>query len=232
MIKIKESVEKYWVCTTCDFIYPGEQPPTKCPKCGQISKKVKYMKIGEDKKRVKDVLFSLLDLLEKNGFTTCLFGGALLGIIRNNDFIDYDGDLDIFVIGEHFYKRDILLRLKADLEQNNLRIRYNYRNLVLGIEHKVETDTTVSLLETDIISLIKKEDFYCHENSVGRHKFPHYFFDELDTIEFLGRKCNVPHNPEEFLTYQYGDNWRTPIPNEKGKLNHVDQNHQELKETE
>lgn len=25
--------EREWICTVCDYIYVGEQPPEKCPKC-------------------------------------------------------------------------------------------------------------------------------------------------------------------------------------------------------
>lgn len=30
--------EREWVCTVCDYIYVGEQPPEKCPKCNAPKK--------------------------------------------------------------------------------------------------------------------------------------------------------------------------------------------------
>ena len=39
---------------------------------------------------------------------------------------------------------------------------------------------------------------------------PSKFLNNFSTIEFFGRKFNCPNNPEEYLTFAYGD-WKTPL---------------------
>jgi len=35
--------KKRWICTVCGYVYTGDNPPEKCPTCGQPSEKFKEM---------------------------------------------------------------------------------------------------------------------------------------------------------------------------------------------
>lgn len=37
-------MQKKWICTVCGYIYVGENPPAKCPQCGQPAEKFKELK--------------------------------------------------------------------------------------------------------------------------------------------------------------------------------------------
>jgi len=42
---------------------------------------------------------------------------------------------------------------------------------------------------------------------------PARYFDEFSTVEFCGKRFNVPINPEEYLTFRYGSDWKIPKRN-------------------
>ena len=41
---------------------------------------------------------------------------------------------------------------------------------------------------------------------------PDGFFEELDEIDWLGGRLKVPREPERYLAYRYGDDWRAKKP--------------------
>ena len=42
------------------------------------------------------------------------------------------------------------------------------------------------------------------------YQYPARFFDKIEKFEFLGEKYFVPSPPQEYLTYQYGEDWHVP----------------------
>ena len=50
-------------------------------------------------------------------------------------------------------------------------------------------------------------------------KIPAHYFDSFDTIEFQERLFSIPANPEKYLAFRYGDDWRTPKPDWTAKNN-------------
>ncbi len=34
---------KKWICTVCGFVYEGDNPPDKCPQCGDPAEKFKEL---------------------------------------------------------------------------------------------------------------------------------------------------------------------------------------------
>jgi len=43
-----------------------------------------------------------------------------------------------------------------------------------------------------------------------RWKMPFKFYNELSTIKFYGMDFKIPSPVEEYLTYRYGEDWKTP----------------------
>ena len=78
------------------------------------------------------------------------------------------------------------------------------------IDDKVITTPVFSLArankDTDPKDYSKIKDVY------WRREFsvPSKFLNNFSTIDFFGRKFNCPNNPEEYLTFAYGD-WQTPL---------------------
>ena len=122
--------------------------------------------------------------------------GTLLGIVRDNDFIAWDEDVDIVILAEEEEKfRNILWDLKK--KDFNL-IRYE-RGGLYSVSRKGEYT-----------------DFYVLKKASGEIRYTldgGYLLEKQikDTIEmdFKGLQLYIPREYDNLLTFYYGD-WRTP----------------------
>lgn len=155
-----------------------------------------------NKNQSKENLFLVADVLDKFKIRYGLIYGTLLGAIRDGDFIDWDEDIDIFVLNED---RVLFLSLLFDLR-------------VLGFE--------VARYSNDLLSLIREDDYidfyFFRKTFLGRacgpDKLPHKFFKALGTISFLGRNFPTIGHQISFLEHAYGQNWATPIKNKPAEV--------------
>ncbi|MEM0379363.1 MAG: hypothetical protein QXR54_01945 [Nanopusillaceae archaeon] len=99
-----------WKCEICGFIYKGENPPEKCPKCGAMREK--FRKLSEEEEK----------LIERSQLTNSLHIQALLlledlldiaeaGIEDNLD----PGCYKIFQEEKNF-AIEMIQKIKAELE--------------------------------------------------------------------------------------------------------------------
>ena len=143
----------------------------------------------------------ILDNLDIEFF---LIGGALLGAIRDGNFIKWDWDVELGVFSENIVEKG------TDVERAFRRQAFFVEMLDLTLENfkinvwKYDTKYTLWGLHDDGEYRKRK-----------RYKFPRSFFAPLDAVEFLGETYNTPSTPKEFLSYFYGD-WRNPrVTNDK-----------------
>lgn len=54
--------------------------------------------------------------------------------------------------------------------------------------------------------LVKNNYKVCKQAVVPKH-----YFENFKTVQFYGRRFNVPFDSEKYLEYKYGKNWRVPI---------------------
>ena len=169
-----------------------------------------------------DVVKTIEDALTESGliyFATC---GTLLGLIRENRLLRNDYDLDYAVLIE---KEEDWIRLEnALIEAGFDKIRH------FTLEGKVTEQT---YRNTDGIEI----DFFGH--FIIDDEICFYSYDKLENVEYpsedswsayilrngkyVGVKkistdvgvVTVPENAEEYLTYNYNDNWRIPDPHFK-----------------
>lgn len=150
----------------------------------------------------RKAFLEMCDVLDSAGVRYFLWGGVLLGAIREKDFIEWDWDIEIGVYTDEVYERRTEL---ADLFKQKgfdvLRVDDSFQNFKIDL-------AKYALPE---VSSYTPCGWYKEDGMWVRNlwKIPSEFLDSLDTIEFLGRTFNCPRNPEKFLEYQYGD-WRTP----------------------
>ena len=150
-------------------------------------------------------LIEVRDILDNMNLTWFLSGGALLGAVRNNDFIKWDWDVGI----DLFYEE-----LK---NSNNFKNKFIAKGFDLVKEDKTINNTKFVFKKYDI----EYELLFWLKKGTKRlrkaWKMPASLFDnEFSFVQIRGEKFKAPKNTESFLEYTYGKNWRKPIrTNEK-----------------
>jgi len=164
---------------------------------------VKNMKIErtiQNKVAIKE-LEAIKTVFDQYNIRFFITHGTCLGAVRDKNFIPYDSDIDIGC-----YKTDIDKTIKA---MKILRDRHAFTITKLSLD-----DESIAILKNNVIIdivLYKHSGAYWQANKHKIFKIPYKFLAELEKIDFLGLKLNVPSNVEAYLEYQYGKEWRTPI---------------------
>lgn len=153
-------------------------------------------------------LVDIKNVLDKYQIPFVLIGGGLLGIIRKGKFISYDYDLDIACFSGTSRKDHWKMRwVKNELEKKGFFIVDTSRC-------RCKTDFFIRNGERiDIFWFEKIDEEWIFNNE---YRYPAYFFDNLEEIDFCGLKLKTPKNPKKFLKYTYGKDWK--IPNQKAHI--------------
>lgn len=142
------------------------------------------------------ILTTLKNHLDEHQIPFFLMYGTLLGAVRDQDFISWDGDVDIAILGrdqdrlfDSFHKMPSL---------NLIRVGHFYCSFAYQDEY------------ADIYTFTEEQDRYSY---CGGEK-PYFdeakdVFDNPSTIKFKNMEFLTVKNPEASLTRWYGD-WRTP----------------------
>jgi len=189
----------------------------------------------------------LLDMLEElipniNG-KWFLSDGALLGLHRDKKLIDYDYDLDIYVLEDttidleltnlkkqKYYTCDKIYNANNIFQYANPWLEYiaykrllpQYKNLnraeiTKQISKLYKTEKIIKEFTSphiDIFTLKKEGDKYIYQD--GLYERMYYLEDEIDNIEeiyYNGIAINIPSKTEVILERLYGDTWNIPDPN-------------------
>lgn len=149
----------------------------------------------------RDVAFDnlklLLDILRNNKVLISPALGTLLGIIRENNFIEWDEDIDLFVLEEDKPK---LLDAFWDLKDVGFDlVRVDRCGLLYSVMRKGEY-IDFYIMEKLSPEVRGSADIFMLE----RH------LTDLMEWDFRGITIMVPKDYEEFLELRYGD-WRKPV---------------------
>lgn len=156
--------------------------------------------MGKNKNTKNDLLFlynSFLSLF--SNFTFIAFYGTLLGIIRDNDFINGDDDLD-FLLDEKDSNNFIL-----QLDENKINYRKLKKNSVSLIQCSFNNIGPID------IYLYFDYDEYIRVPWDGNLLFAKKDIFPLKNIVFYDKKCIIPNESEKILEQIYGDNWKIPL---------------------
>ena len=162
-----------------------------------------------DKVIAKENLFLLKGILDKHNLKFLLSFGTLLGAVREHDFISHDEDIDLIM-----FKRDLpsFLSLLFELRKNGFELaRYESRGF---------------------LSIIRKGeyiDFYffddypedCSLSYCCRDMYSKKLLEDTAEIEFQGAMFQAPRDYEQYLEFNYGSNWKTPIPYVSFKMSKI-----------
>ena len=166
----------------------------------------------------EELLKKIKMALDDNNVFFWLEFGTLLGVYRENNFIEHDLDLDIGVFFEDTYKINGILK-----DYGFVKIK----------EYKVGDDGCLGFEETYKYKGVTVDVFYFHKNEdmmycITFSAFENEYVDNLSLfqvkqisvpfngfskIEFKGTWFNIPQKTEEHLAAHYGVNFM--IPNAK-----------------
>ncbi len=178
-------------------------------KRGVIKFKAHYIYLGVkriNKSVALENLKCVLEILDRYNVKTSPADGTLLGIIRENDFIDWDEDIDLNILSEDMESFKVALWDMLDAGFEILRCeRCNHLYSVCRNNEYI--------------------DFYILEKvspEVRTNMGTDFVLDEhvtnLMEWDFKGINIKIPTNYEKYLELMYG-NWKTPIQYADFELN-------------
>jgi hypothetical protein len=139
---------------------------------------------------------------DQHGVTFFLRQGTCLGAVREGALIPWDDDLDLgSIIGMHGFSEDLIEPVAATLRAGGAYVEVVQEGLY----------TAVKIFKYRI-----RIDWQCYqvvEGTIAHYPgvpFPVRLFEELTPVDFIGDQYLVPSPPDDYLTFKYGPDWRTP----------------------
>ncbi len=152
----------------------------------------------------------IADLMKREITPHVSFGfGSVLGMIRDNNFIPHDDDMDLIIAlpaerGSKF--ATVLARIRQLLLDQNFVVPANHNISHLSTARKgwAGTDIFVGFIDrSERVSWFPS----ARNGLLASDVFP------TRTMQFFGSECPIPRDPLKYLEVTYGPDWRMPIPN-------------------
>ncbi|WP_419569564.1 nucleoside-diphosphate sugar epimerase/dehydratase [Rheinheimera sp.] len=179
------------------------------------------------------LLIGLNAFFDNHQIKACVDSGTLLGLMREGDLLRWDDDIDFAVDDADFERALELLRDPSGLLPGQdlvvwkaTLLKMSGQNVCLNIEFTPKANRGLIPFETSLQrrkSTLGRSELL---SSAGIFYAPEQHFNATETLVFKGWPIRIPAQPEQFLTFMYGD-WKTPKT--QMKLNEYD-NRRELSE--
>lgn len=164
--------------------------------------------------KFEELLLFFDDYLKSIKVDYMLFASTLLGVVRGGRLIDRDMEIDVAMLG-----KDITPELLDKFGSEGL-LKNTFQKALGNCEEKYGLIylTSEARMFRDkgwmAISPMWLKGETCYSTIVGGDcmVLPKdvYYKKNWSTIKYLGRKFNVPPDPEKFLESFYGKDWKTP----------------------
>ncbi len=143
--------------------------------------------------------------------------GTLLGLVRDNDIIQWDDDIDFSAPFEHAGQVEMIVleftQTHRDLADFTIERVTDKRGREVCILLKfTDPQSKLTQFTTSLCYRENADGHSLHMPSLGMWYAPEVHFSQLETIEWQGEKIQVPHQYREYLSFQYGD-WQKPKKN-------------------
>lgn len=170
-------------------------------------------------KERKYFLFKVADILDKNNIEFFLSFGTLLGAIREQNFIEYDNDIDIGFRKNYFSDNSKLWK-KIIRELNEYKITPNVvwdNHSSTSFLYNFNSSNYTDKISMDMYYHQKKDNKYYVNLQGIQYFFKEDFIDTLEKITFLNRDFNIPSTPKKYLAFMYGNNWTKQLKKKASK---------------
>lgn len=157
-----------------------------------------------NKEDAKYLLHNIKKVFDKHGLKFLLNYGTLLGAVREGNFIGHDYDMDIAIFEKD---RELLISLIPELDDLGIIFCRHSKYLIFSFYYKG------AMCDVDIICNARWPLSYRYYCTLGLYH-PKFYVNKSQKLLFMGEEYDVPLNPERYITYLYGKNWRIP---QKGK---------------
>ena len=139
---------------------------------------------------VDKCLFEYQDICDELGIKSCIMYGTCLGFYRDGTYCKGDFDLDVGAL----CSKEKLVELFAKLREKGFVQKEFWQNQ--GWEYNQHFWKYEVLLDVHV-QLLKDED---------------KFFEDTETLKYKDREFNIAHPIKEYLTLEYGEDWKTTKP--------------------
>ena len=149
----------------------------------------------------KENLFIFNSIMENTKIRYGLFFGTLLGAVRDNGLIEYDEDVDIYILEEDKHDTFNLLFKFREVGLELIRVGDGYVSLMRNDEY------------IDLYFFRKSTRFFFLKYRTHRNKYAvkESYLTHPIKYELYNKEFYIPNNPEKVLRDLYGNNWKTPI---------------------
>lgn len=148
-----------------------------------------------------------VNIIGKYNIKYTLAWGTALGAVRNNKFIPYDDDDDIFITIEDSEKLD--LKLLKELEDNGFLWVRRWREYLLSFGKNGR------YIDVNILNNTNKDTFH----KWGSWHINKKFFEDTIEIDLNGTNYPICKEYDKLLKTTYGDNYMTPL--RRGQYKHT-----------
>jgi len=172
-----------------------------------------------DEKQKIDNFLHVKEVADKYEVPLILCQGILLGAVRENRLLPWDGDFDFFILSSIPYENIVAMINHFTKEGCNIWETYNIPN---GTSiHWSFAHSPISGKSTfgfKILYPSKDPKFLCaitcylgRDAGAAMTLFPRGMFDPPQEFEFLGKTFLVPKPPEKWIEMNFGTDWKTPV---------------------
>jgi len=180
---------------------------------------------SEQEYEALELLDGTVSIINQNQSKYFLDAGTLLGAVRDKKFIPWDHDIDLGIIYNNQIEIDKLIKLlKKTYYVRALKFKNDPDIWNLGKYRIIKVYKKKGLLNREKLcldififypSIIDKTNEEVYKYGVWDKNafYPRNILNHFTSIKFYNKYYNIPNNPENFLKFKYGNNWK--IPNKK-----------------